>query len=1270
MNFPFRHIIIIIFSGIFFNAFGQEHYFRFEHLSNEQGLSQNSISSIVQDNKGFIWIGTYDGLNRYDGHNIKLFRNDPNLPFSIADNYIKTIMVDEEGKIWVGTNSEGISVYFPQTNNFRTIRKDKFNPNGLSNNEINAIFIDSDKQIWVGTNDGLNLLKKDQEEISAYEDNEESFIAQQSGILTKVFQNFFHNASNPNTIAGNKISDIAQVDDISLAISTENGISIYNKTDDKFSIFWNKSTQKIFMNKNNYFYFASENNLYSAYFDGYTLSKPEIIIPNIKVKDILADNEGVIWLATSEGIISLNAENKAVRKILNNPLDPSSLTVNDINTLFFDRTQVLWVGTELGGLNKWDPGSTGIELYRKNPFSTNSISSNMIRSIYKDKQNILWIGTVDGGLNKWDLNTNKISRFLHNPKDKFSLPHNHVRCIFEDDKNNLWIGTDGNGACIFDRKTEKFIPIEIEGLEPENKRIWHIAQDHKKAIWLASFGGGLIEYDPITKKSKIYRRKAEKSGSLTDNRITFVYEDNSRILWVGTFGGGLERWDRYTQTFKHNKYSRKDPKTISNDRIYTIFEDSKNTIWISTKAGLNKYLPEKNEFIRFTEANGLPNNVIMGILEDAHRNLWLSTNNGIARFDLNDYSVVNYDMNDGLQSNEFLVGAYFKDLSGKMYFGGINGLNAFYPEKLQSNQYVPQIVILNLKINNKNAETIVNSPLLQNITYTKDITLNYEQNVFSIEFAAMHFSQPQKNKYMYMLYPFDKEWINTDANHRTATYTNIEPGEYIFRVIGSNSDGVWNEEGVSLVIKINPPVWQTWWFRTIVILSVLLGIFFWYWSRINRIKNQKKKLEEEVILRTKEIADKNDEITKQSKELEKLSWVASQTQNAVIIMSPTGEIEWVNAGFKRMFGYKLGEWIKHKSSNIMGPETNDMVKEQFRLCTEKSRPVTYELKVMKRDGSIMFVQANLVPILDTSNNVIKIIAVDSDITDLKKAESEIIAQKEELEEQKEQLELQNRQIAQQNENIKGSIRYALTLQTNILPLEEQIQDFFNTFILYQPKDIVSGDLYWYHHHKDTDDHFLAVIDCTGHGVPGAFMSLISNNLLNEIVIQDKILVPADILFQIDRRLTKFLKQDKNDNTDGMDIALTKIKINQKILNVTFAGSKRPAIIYRKVTNNTEIIKSSRKAIGGLIGKNPESEFLNINFLLNQGDILFLTSDGFADQNDKDRKKFGSTKLIQVFEENASESMEYQKEALLKKLENHMQGTEQRDDITIIGLKPK
>jgi len=1256
-------VILLQFSAVAQNG---ELFYRFEHLSNQEGLSQNSISSIVQDKKGFIWIGTYDGLNRYDGYNIKLYRNDPNLPYSIADNYIKTLLVDHKGRVWVGTKSEGISLYFPEENRFKTIRKDRFNPNGLSTNEVNVIFEDNAQRLWVGTSKGLNLLENDKEEIRAVGGNEESIIADESGILTKVFRKFYHNPKNAQTISGNIINDITNFSLNKILIATENGISEYNSNSEKFKTIYHSPAKKIAI-KGLKLFIANDKGFKVLKYDGTRVTDELYNIDIRNINSFAIKNDSIVWVATTNGLQVLNIKTKKYNIVRHNPLEPNSLSVNNINCIFFDRTNVAWIGTQLGGINKWDPGSKGIELYRKNPFNKNSLSSNRVRSIFKDEQKNLFIGTVDSGLNIWNLKSNTFTHYFHNPKDKYSLPNNHVRVIFEDSKKRIWLGTEG-GICIFNRKKKNFTKIEIEGLLPKNEKIWDITEDYKKAIWIASFGGGLIEYFPVTQKAKLYQRKPSRSGSLSDNRVTTVFEDDSHRLWVGTFGGGLQEWDRYSQTFKHYRYSRKEPKTISNNRIYSIFEDSKHDLWIGTKAGLNKFQPKEGSFIRFTESNGLPNNVVMGIIEDKKRNLWLSTNNGIAKLSLTDYSIKSYDVNDGLQSNEFLVGSYFKDLNGKVYFGGINGLNVFYPGELTPNQFVPQVAILDFKLFNKSISNYKNKIIEGNISYSKEINLNYNQNVFSIEFAALHFSQPMKNNYQFQLYPFDKSWVKTNANHRYATYTNIEPGEYIFRVIGSNSDGIWNEEGVTLKINITPPLWQKTWFRILIIVIILLGIFFWYRSHINRIKNQKIALEEEVNKRTQEIEEKNKQITKQSKELEKLSWVAQETQNAVIIMSPTGEIEWVNLGFKRLFGYRLGEWVKHKSLNIIGPKTSEKTKKAFNTCIQEKSPVTYELIVTHKEGMEVYIQANLVPILSYENDIIKIVAVDSDITGLKKAEVEIRAQKEELEENKKQLEYQNRQIEIKNENIKGSIRYALTLQKAVLPTIEHINKYFSSFVFYSPKDIVSGDFYWFHKTKDKDEYFIAVGDCTGHGVPGAFMSIIANNLLNEIIIQEKNSNPSNILTDLDTKLVQFLKQDQNENTDGIDIALLKLEKKGKQLNVQFSGSKRPVAVYRNTKRELQIYKGSRKSIGGMLRKRTDVNFTNQDFTVSKNDIIYLFSDGIVDQNNLKRKKFGSSNFFNLLLQIGSQELSEQKETIKSTLINHMIDTEQRDDITILALK--
>ncbi len=381
-------------------------------------------------------------------------------------------------------------------------------------------------------------------------------------------------------------------------------------------------------------------------------------------------------------------------------------------------------------------------------------------------------------------------------------------------------------------------------------------------------------------------------------------------------------------------------------------------------------------------------------------------------------------------------------------------------------------------------------------------------------------------------------------------------------------------------------------------------------------------------------------------------------------MAPNGDIEWVNAGFRRLFGYRLGEWVKHKSRNIIGPNTDSKIKIAFQKCIQNKQAITYELKVLSKEHETVYIQANLVPILDDDNDkIIKIIAVDSNISNLKMAENKITLQKE-------QLQLQNRHIAVQNENIKGSIRYALTLQEAILPTYKDMAKFYKIMILYKAKDIVSGDFYWFHHFEDSKQSFCAVIDCTGHGVPGAFMSIISHNLLNEIIIQDNIRSPNKILEELNTRLTKFLKQDQTENTDGMDIALVKLvkDTTNKKINIIFAGSKRPAVIYRAKTKEIQVYKGSRKSIGGLLGRSEKLQFTNMKIVLNEKDVLYLYSDGYIDQNNINRKKFGSSHFFNVLSQIGEQNLSEQKEVLLRILKEHKFNTEQRDDITILGIK--
>jgi ligand-binding sensor domain-containing protein/serine phosphatase RsbU (regulator of sigma subunit) len=1105
---------------------------RFDRISIEQGLSQNTVYAICQDSDGFIWFGTYDGLNKYDGYKITVFRNDPDNPQSLPDNAINTIFVDSDGLLWVGTNS-GVCCFDKAHNRFVSYNNSKKKKGGISNNIVTSFFEDHKGNLWVGTNDGLNLIS----------------VSDRKNALSGTMN--FRIFKWKDGLTSNKINKIVEDNHWNIWIATDMGLSKFDYATQKIIKYNYQKTEKIrtpeniitlYFDKYNTLWIGTDHGLQKKDANGRFIElldqKEFEELNHHKITSISEDSKGILWIGTeASGIFKFNKKTKKLHHLVSDATDKFSLSVDHILCIYHDGTDMLWIGTYLGGINKWDRTSEGIDLFRHNPYS-NSLSSSQIRSIFQDKEDTIWVGTVDGGLNKWNLETNTFTAFTCKENDKTSLGHNHVRSIAQDRKGNLWVGTDGGGLNkLLDKKGhfKRYLPDLSNPGSISSSNVWEVFIDSKDRMWVGTSTGGLNLFDTETEKFVYFKNDPKNPYSISDNHVTTIFEDKEGTIWVGTFGGGLNKWNGKGNDFKHYRFMPGNAKSIGNDRIYSIFQDSKGRMWIGTKGNLNLFDQKNNTFTRYTDKNGLPNNVIMGILEDKNKNLWLSTNNGIAKFNPETGDVKTYDIKNGLQSNEFLVGAYCRTRQGKMLFGGINGLNYFSPEVLRYNQHPPRVVPVDFKLLNESVEPSPNSILVKDITQTEEIVLPWDENFFSFDFVVLHYSQPFKNKYCYKLEGLNSNWIKTDATQRTASFTNVEPGTYFFKVKGANSDGVWNEEGFTIKITILPPFWKTLWFRVLAILVIIGNIYYFYRRKINLMEAHRLELERQVRERTAEIEQ----------------------------------------------------------------------------------------------------------------------------------------QKEEIMTQRDQLEVTNKKVEQQNENIKGSIRYAKTIQQAILPTDSEMADKFESFVIYRPKDIVSGDFYWFAtlpaQEGLTEKIFFAVVDCTGHGVPGAFMSMIGNRLLNEIVMEKKVLVPSKILELLNVGVINALKQHHTENNDGMDVSLVRIEktLDGEIV-VSYAGAKNSLFFYSYNTNELQVIKADRKSLGGVYAD--EYFFTRHDLPAKHGDQLYLTSDGIIDQNGPDRKRFGTPRFTEMINANAHLPLSEQKVIFEQMLDSYMQDEEQRDDITVVGIR--
>lgn len=823
----------------------QETGVRFEHISLEEGLSQSVVTNILQDEKGFLWFGTQDGLNRFDGYEFKIFKFDPEDPFSISHNFIISMVEDPSGVIWFGTNGGGINSYDPNTGHFTRYQYDPEDPHSIDGNIVNALFIDGEGVLWAGvTGGGLNRLDPS----------------------TGQFTHYQFDINDPNSISGNTPTTIIEDQDGTLWVGTFNaGFNHFDPETGKFTRYQNdpedpnslsdNNVQVLFQDKEGLLWvgtnigglnkFDPQTGEFTSYQND--PNDPESISNN-NIFSIYEDQRGAFWVGTSGG--GLNLLERDTGKFIqyqNDPNNPYSLANNVILSIFEDQAGILWFGTFGAGVDRYDPHKQKFFSYFPDPNNTQSLNNEQIWAIYEDDEGVLWLGTNGGGLNRFNRPTGEWRHYLNDPNDPNSLSNNAIFTILKDSDGIFWIGTGGGGLNRFDPETEEFTQYNITPI------VLSLNEDRSGTLWVgAANAGGLAKLDRQTGDYETFLNDPNDPNSISDNTISFIHETSDGILWIGTFNGGLNKFDPDEGIFKSFTNDPDDPNSISQNTLIGIHETGDGTLWIGTLGGLIKFDPVDETFTTYTEKDGLPNNVVYDILEDDGGNLWLSTNRGLSKFNPQDDTFENYTAKNGLQSNEFNQGASFKNRKGEMYFGGVSGLTVFHPDLVYDNPYIPPIVITDFQLFNESVEVGEESPLQKVIEETDEIELAYTDDFIGFEYAALHFSSPNETQYAYIMEGLDKDW-NYVGNRRFAGYTNVPPGDYTFRVKGTNSDGVWNDEGASLRIVIPPPFWQTLWFQILVLGIAVGGIFGIFYWRVRSVENQKRELEIQVDERTKEL---------------------------------------------------------------------------------------------------------------------------------------------------------------------------------------------------------------------------------------------------------------------------------------------------------------------------------------------------------------------------------------------------------------------------------
>ncbi len=793
----------------------------FRHITVQDNLPHAVVNVVYQDSRGFMWFGTRDGLGRYDGYNIRVYKADPGGPISISGNNIRAIVEDNFGNLWIGTNCSGLSRFDLEIGTFQNFKHDPSNSESLGSNAIHALTIDSADNLWIGSDSGLYLaslgsvLRYGSRKSNAYESL--LFKSYKIGSVNRIYESptmkgtiwlgtaggglaklnvssgkwevYRHRSDDSRSLRSDFVSGITQEGAHSLWVGTKNG---------------------------DLELFDSETGTFQHVFTFHGTRAPAF---HQHIKCLHQDWTGTLWVGTLGGGITIFSPGKPGQKGMirhrYNPRDRFGISHNKILCIYEDRAGGVWLGTDGQGISYCTKQRETFSHFKHDPNSDNSLSSSEVSALWETKDGRLWVGTADAGLNCYDPRTGDFQHFYENES---------IACLLEDGVGSLWIGTSENGLM---RMPTKGGDIEHFHHDPDSEEslssneISAICQDHYGNIWIGTSGAGLNRLILGSKAVRRYMHDADDIYSLSNNAVTAICPSRveEEIVWVGTQTGGLNMHDARVGKFTRYLDGGGAGRTISNNSVLSLWEDGVGNLWIGTAGGGLNYLNrDRAKFEVFAGNRGFPSNTIQGILEDVNQNLWISTNVGIIRFNPRENSFRKYTILDGLQGNSFNSGVAHLGRGGKMYFGGLNGFNAFDPISIRDNTYIPPVVITSFKVFEREVK------LPKPIHLMKKIKLNYDQNFFSFEFAALDFTAPQSNLYAYVMDGFDKQWVFT-GNRRYVSYTNLDPGEYTFKVKGSNNDRVWNTEGVSLEIFIVPPFWKT---RLFAVASFVLFAFISY----------------------------------------------------------------------------------------------------------------------------------------------------------------------------------------------------------------------------------------------------------------------------------------------------------------------------------------------------------------------------------------------------------------------------------------------------------
>jgi len=948
----------------------------------DDGISQSEIKSIYQDSEGYLWFATQNGLNKFDGYNFENFFYDPTNNQSLSNNWIFDLTEDSKGNLWLGTK-EGLNRYDKKTGEF-TLIPHKLNDSIVPDNFVYGIIAD-DNFIYINIPPVLSMYNYRADSLVSYTNSLQYdgalhdigfpiiksskgkiWLGSPNGLSVfdpqkKTFINYRHEESNPHSISNNHITALYEDIKGNILIGTENGLNFYN----------NKGFNRFQHEVNN------TNSLSNNY-----------------IRSILQDSHGVYWIGTEEGGLNRIVWNWDTKKIeLTNfrsgPNHENFIGHDIVYSLFEDRSQNLWIGT-IAGLDRTDLKTKKFRSYKKTD-DPNSLDllDNVIGSVYIDEQQRLWIGNWGKGLNIYNPKSREMLHYSSEFDGDRNIPNNHVHVLFEDSESRLWMGTR-NGVSIYNKQKQSFTSFaEYFGIENvdffSNNRVYCITEISNGEIWIGT-GNGIRAFDPITKKSTYYRLGAEESYDISSNLVYSILEDEDGYIWIATLDG-MDCYLPIEHQMLHYSHENERSNTLCDNFTISLCEDYMGNIWIGTSTGVNQFNKKDSLFTYYSIKDGLPSNIIYDIIEDKNNNLWFSTGSGLAMFNSITHKIKSYSVNEGLQGVEYNLKAVYQSDNGHVYFGGMDGLISFHPDSLEDNTFIPTLVITSFTKEREGQKQKLN-------IYTNKLELSYKDYSFTIEYAALDYTEPFKNRYAYKMEGLRDEWIEV-GNRHFVHFTNLPSGSYTFLVKGTNNDGIWNKIPTQLNIKILPPWWRSNYAYAFYILLGFLLVIVIIRLRERNLKKEKRILEESIQERTTEIALQKERVEESE---EKLKSTISSLNDLVFVLDHNGVFqEFYNPGIQEPLYDDPNFFLcKHYKDVGFPPLVVEELQTAFERLQQSDKVHEFDYCV-NQEGMCWF-NAKISPRRNAQGDLTGITIVSRHITERKQAEEQMRKQKEKLDE--------------------------------------------------------------------------------------------------------------------------------------------------------------------------------------------------------------------------------------------------------------------------------